>query len=80
MIWISPGPSTARTVMANARNGMASCMSAKRVTTVSSHPPRKPAHKPTKLPTLPDTSTALAPMSNDTRDPQMIRDSRSRPN
>ena len=73
------GPSTAMIPIASRMNGNASWASATVITISSTHPPRNPATSPSRPPTMPPTATAANPIVSDTRVPNTIRDSTSRP-
>ena len=73
------GPSTAMMPIASRMNGKASWASATVITISSTHPPRKPATSPSSPPIAPPSATAAKPIVSDTRVPNTIRDSTSRP-
>ena len=65
--------------MASRMNGNASCASATVMMTASRRPRLKPATSPAAEPSRPPTSTAENPITSDTRDPKITRESTSRP-
>ncbi len=72
-------PSSTEMLIAISRPGIDSMMSTNRITTVSTHPPKAPASTPSAMPTTTPSTVATTPISSDCRDPQISRDSRSRP-
>src|SRR6266508_1496170 len=73
------GPTITATAMARMRNGMACCTSATRLTSASTHRPTKPATSPSSTPSEPASAAAATPTTSDTRPPNTMRLSTSRP-
>ena len=65
--------------IASRMNGNASCASAIVMMIASMRPRLKPAASPAAEPSTPPTRTAEKPITSDTREPQITRESTSRP-
>src|SRR4051812_15383747 len=72
-------PNRTEMLIAISRPGIDSRMSTNRMTTVSTQPPKAPATTPNVMPTITPSTVALTPIISDCREPQINRDSRSRP-
>ncbi len=59
--------------------GTVSWMSASRMITPSTQPPRKPASRPSSTPVVTDSTMAASPIISDTRVPQRMAEKTSRP-
>ena len=69
MMFRSPSPTMALMVSARSTKGKESCTSAMRMSTVSGHPPKKPATRPSSPPTTAVSSTVQKPMKSAMRAP-----------
>jgi hypothetical protein len=67
-------------MIANGRYGRPYNASRKRISALSTWPPRNPAVAPYKIPTTMIAKVAAKPIANDTRPPRAVRTRRSRPN
>jgi len=73
------GPSTEASRIASRIAGKASCTSAMRMSTLSTHPPKCPARRPRSTPKTPATSSVETPTVSETRAPIIIWANRSWP-
>ena len=75
-----PLPSALTIARASSIAGNAKRMSQVRIRIASSQPPKKPAHTPATVPTVPASPTAISATRSDAFVPSMQREKMSRPN